>query len=101
MIKPLRDNLVAVPIDEVTKVGDIWLPPNKKQALLQHRKMLVLAAGPLAKEQGIESGVVIHASETWGDEIKHKGRSVWLGRSRDIHGIVEGEAIRDTAKYDS
>ncbi len=99
-IKPLRDILVAVPCEQVGKVGALWMPDNTLQSLRTHRKMLVLAAGPLAKEQGIDSGVVIHARESWGEEMPYgDGKKAWVGRSRDINGICEGEAINDTFKY--
>jgi len=99
-IEPLRDILVAVPCEAVGRVGALYMPENTLQALRTHRKMLVLAAGPLAKEQGIDSGVTIHASESWGEEFPYgDGKKVWVGRSRDINGIVEGEAINDTFKY--
>ena len=99
-IKPLRDILVAVPCEAVGRVGALYMPENTLQALRTHRKMLVLAAGPLAKEQGIDSGVVIHASESWGEELPYgDGKKAWVGRSRDINGIVEGEVINDTMLY--
>ena len=100
MIRPLRDVIVAVPIDQIEKVGDIFLPPNKKQGLLQHRRMLVLYSGPKAQEH-CPSGTVIYAKETWADEIKHKGRSMWIGRLRDIVGILPDVQIADSNKYDS
>lgn len=99
MIRPLRDNLVAIPCEEVGKVGALWMPDNKLQSLRTHRKMLVLAAGPVAQEQGIVSGTVIHASESWGENFIHNGRNIWLGRSRDINGLCPGEQVVDTGKY--
>lgn len=97
MIKPLRDLIVAVPIEEVGRVGLLYMPDNKLQALRTHRKMVVLYAGP--KADLCPSGTVIHASDIWGDEIMHKGRKMWMGRQRDINGIVEGAALMDTMKY--
>ena len=98
MIKPLRDLIVAVPCEEVGRVGLLYMPDNTKQSLRTHRKMVVLYSGPLAKDD-CPAGTVIHASDTWGDEIMHKEKKMWLGRLRDINGIVEGVAIKDTAKY--
>lgn len=99
MIRPLRDLLVAVPCEESGRFGLLIIPENHKQALVTHRKMLVLAAGPKAKEEGIESGVIIHASELWGDCMEIEGKKCWMGRSRDINGIVEGEVVVDTGRY--
>lgn len=99
MIRPLRDIIAAIPIEQVGKVGALYMPDNTLQSLRTHRKMLVLYAGPKAKEQGCESGVVVHCSETWGEEIMHKGRKLWIGRTRDINGIVEGAELMDTGKY--
>ncbi len=99
MIRPLRDLLVAVPCEQVGKVGALYMPDNTKQALRTHRKMLVLAAGPVAQEQGIESGTIVHASESWGEEMRHGNRMIWVGRSRDINGICPGEQLADAGKY--
>lgn len=98
-IKPLRDILVAIPCEEEGRVGALYMPDNKLQALRTHRKMLVLAAGPKAQEQGIESGTIIHASDTWGEIIKVRGKTYYVGRSRDINGICLGEALVDAGKY--
>lgn len=98
-IKPLRDIIVAIPCEETGRVGLLYMPDNTKQALRTHRKMLVIAAGPLANEQGIEPGVIVHASDVWGDPMDYGTKRCWIGRSRDINGIVQGERIEDTGKY--
>lgn len=99
MIRPLRDLIVAVPCEEVGRVGALYMPGNKLQALRTHRKMLVLAAGPKAQDQGIEHGVIIHASESWGELMQIQGKTVFVGRSRDINGICVGEQVLDNRKY--
>lgn len=99
MIRPLRDMLVAVMLDDTNKCGLLVMPENYKQALLQHGRALVLAAGPKAREQGIEAGCIIHVSEVWGEKFEHRGRQVKVGRSRDINGVIPGERISDLNKY--
>ena len=99
MIKPLRDIIAAIPLEERGMVGLLHMPANDKQALGTHRRMLVLYAGPTAKEQGCEAGAVIHASERWGEEFVHRGRVLWIGRTRDINGLVDGVRITDLGKY--
>jgi hypothetical protein len=98
MIKPLRDLIVAVPCEEVGRVGALYMPDNTLQALRTHRKMLVLYSGPEAKEL-CPSGTIVHASDIWGDVIEHKERKMWIGRLRDVNGICAGEEIKDTNKY--
>lgn len=93
MIKPLRDIIVAVPIESTGRVGALWMPDNTLQGLRTHRKMLVIAAGPQAVKQGCEAGAVIHASETWGEVLEYREKKVWIGRTRDINGIMSGEAV--------
>ena len=99
MITPLKDNIIAVPCEEVGRVGALWMPNNKLQSLRTHRKMLVLYAGPKAKQEGVESGVVVHCSESWGEQIIYKEKTMWFGRLRDVNGICEGVQLKDTAKY--
>ena len=99
MIKPLKDYIVAVPCEEVGRVGLLYMPDNSLQGLRTHRKMVVLYAGPKAKEDGCEAGCIVHASESWGDVIDHKGKKMWIGRLRDVNGIVEGVAVVDKNRY--
>ncbi len=98
MIRPLRDILVAVPLEETDKVGILHMPANFKQVLRTHYKLLVLASGPEAKEV-CPAGTVIHASESWGEKILHQKKTLLVGRARDINGICEGERIEDLKKY--
>lgn len=88
MIKPLRDILVCIPDEPVGRVGALYMPDNSLQCLRTHRRMVILFSGPKAREQGCEAGVKIHASESWGEEFMHNGKKVWIGRSRDINGII-------------
>ena len=99
MIKPLRDIIVAVLLDDVTKSGLLHIPVNYSEAMLQHGRALVLASGPIAVEQGCVPGVVIHVSEAWGQAITHNGKKYKMGRSRDINGILPGETVPDFNKY--
>ena len=99
MIRPTRDNIVAIPIEEPKKIGLLWMPDNDKQALRVHYRAVVLYAGPKAKEL-CPSGTIIHVSESWGEQFRHKGKTVWIGRIRDINGICEEQtSIRDLATY--
>ncbi len=97
-IKPLRDNIVCSPIEDIGRAGRIWLPDNTKRGLKQDRRMVVLYAGPLAKDD-CPVGSIINASELWGDEIEHKGKKMWLGRMRDINCVLEGVALPDNRVY--
>ncbi len=99
MIKPLRDIIVAVMLDDTDKSGLLVMPKNYSQKLLQHGKAVVLAAGPIAQEQGIEAGTVIHCSEAWGEAMEVGLKKYRIGRSRDIDGVCVGERIKDTGKY--
>lgn len=98
-IRPLRDNIVAVMLDDTDKSGPLIIPKNYSQKLLQHGRALVLAAGPIAKEQGIDSGTVIHCSEVWGEKMRVGEKVYKIGRSRDIDGICPGERIADLQRY--
>jgi hypothetical protein len=99
MIKPLRDNIVAVPIEEPKKIGLLWMPENKKQALRVHYRSVVLYSGPKAKEL-CPPGTIIHVSESWGEEFQHRGKTVWIGRIRDINGICEDQTpLKDFNSY--
>lgn len=99
-IKPLRDLIVAAPCEEVGRVGALYMPDNTKQSLRTHRKMLVLASGPEARKLGVESGSIVHCSDTWGDEqIEYQGKRCWIGHLKHVNGICEGEAVVDTGRY--
>ena len=98
MIKPLRDLIVAVPCEQTGRVGVLYMPDNTKQSLRTHRRMVVLYAGPLAKEHS-DVGSVVNCSDTWGDEIDHKGRKMWIGRQRDINCVLVGVELEDTRIY--
>ena len=98
MIKPLRDLIVAVPCEEVGRVGALYMPDNTKQALRTHRRMVVLYAGPQAQEH-CPAGSIVNCSDVWGDEIEHKGKKMWLGRMRDINCVLEGVQLADVQKY--
>ena len=98
-IRPLRDIIVAVPLEDSGKVGLLYMPDNKLQALATHQRMLVIAAGPKAEEQGCFVGVIIHASERWGEALGYGQKVARIGRSRDINGICPGEKVADKGKY--
>jgi hypothetical protein len=86
-------------LDNTDMIGSLVIPKNYQQALLQHGRALVLAAGPKAQEQGIEAGAIIHCSEVWGEKFVVNGKAYKVGRSRDINGLCPGERIADTGKY--
>lgn len=98
-IKPLRDLIVAVPLEDSGMVGLLHMPDNKLQALATHQKLLVVASGPKAIEQGCEVGCLIHASERWGEKLDYGKRQPRIGRLRDINGLVEGVRLADTNAY--
>ncbi len=64
MIRPLRDNIVAVPCEEVGRVGALYMPDNRLQSLRTHRRMVVLYAGPLAQEH-CAAGTVVKEDVAW------------------------------------
>lgn len=93
MIRPLRDNIVARPLEPIGMAGALFMPENYKQNLLQHHKCVVIASGPKAQEV-CPVGTVVHVKESWGEAVMHNGEKVWIGRIRDINGICEGELAR-------
>jgi co-chaperonin GroES (HSP10) len=100
MIKPLRDMIVAVPVAaaDTRQVGLLVMPDNTLQNLRTHYKAVVLFSGPKAKDT-VPPGTIVHVSESWGEQFIYRNRKVWIGRIRDINGVVEGEALVDTNKY--
>lgn len=101
MIKPLRDLIVATPLEPTDKVGLLTIPENYKQSLRTHFKCVVINAGPAAMEV-CPPGTIIHVSESWGDQFWDRmkpERKFIIGRIRDINGVCEGERIKDTNKY--
>lgn len=98
MIRPLRDNIVCIPLETPRMVGALWMPDNDRQALRTHYKALVLYSGPKAQDD-CPRGSVVHISQSWGEEFTHEGRKVWIGRTRDINGILPGEVIEDKTRY--
>ena len=99
MIRPLRDMIVVVMLDDTTKTGTLHLPENYKQALIQHGRALVLYAGPKAREEGCPPGMVVHVSETWGEPMEHNGRKLKIGSLKFINGMLPGEQVEDRMKY--
>lgn len=100
-IKPLRDLIVAAPLEPTDKVGILTMPENYKQALRTHFKCVVINAGPDAAKL-CPPGTIIHVSESWGEQYQDKmkpERRFIIGRIRDINGICEGEQVQDTNKY--
>lgn len=100
-MRPLRDLIVAIPLeDDIKKVGALFIPENYQQDLRVHYKALVLFSGPKAMEH-CPPGTVVWVSESWGDKWLHKGRKVRIGRIRDINAVLEGEVVPDHNKYES
>lgn len=86
-IRPLRDLIVAVPIEETNRVGALYMPDNSLQALRTHFKARVLASGPEAREHA-PVGSIVHVSESWGtDDVIFEGRKAKMGRLRDVNGV--------------
>lgn len=97
-IKPLRDIIVAVALEEVGRAGLLYMPENYKQSLVQHHKALVIASGPNAEEH-CPVGSIVHVSETWGESFIYGKRTVKIGRIRDINGVLPDARVKDVAKY--
>ena len=91
MIRPLRDMLVLRPLDDPSKVGNLFMPDSGWLGSAGSGKCVVLAAGPkcvLAKKDDV---VVVksydgqHANETiW----EHNKEKLVLIRERDIIGVL-------------
>ena len=93
MILPLRDNIIAVPVEATDRVGLLYMPENFKQSLRTHYCAKVLFAGPEAVET-CPNGTIIHVTESWGDPVLLDGVKAWIGRMRDINGYMkEGKLV--------
>jgi len=98
VIKPLRDLIVATPLEETDKVGLLTMPENYKQALRVHYRAVVLFSGPKATKD-VPPGSIVHVSESWGEKFTYRNKPVWIGRIRDINGVCEGDRIADYNSY--
>jgi|GEM_PF-1993853 co-chaperonin GroES (HSP10) len=90
--RPLKDNLIARPVEETNKQGLLIIPPNYQQALRTHFRCVVVGSGPLSKEMA-PVGSIIHVSESWGEKFIYEGNMFICGRLRDINGVIDGEAL--------
>ena len=90
-IRPLRDLIVAVPIESTNRVGALYMPDNSRQALRTHFRAKVLASGPLAQEH-VPVGSIISVSQSWGEtDVEFDGQKAKLGRARDINAVLLDE----------
>ncbi len=86
-IRPLRDLIVVVPVEETNRVGALYMPDNSLQGLRTHFRMKVVASGPLAQEHA-PVGSFVHVSQSWGtDDVQHDGKPAKMGRLRDVNGV--------------
>lgn len=99
MIKPLKDNIVAVMLDDPDRAGALFIPKNQSQAMLQNVRALVVASGPVAREGGVEPGVIIYCSEVWGDKLTLGNKEYKIGKLRHIIGICPEERVKDVNRY--
>lgn len=85
-IQPLRDLIVAIPVEETNRVGALYMPDNTLQALRTHYRARVVASGPKAQEHA-PVGAFVHVSQSWGEDVDHEGKKAKIGRIRDINGV--------------
>lgn len=88
MIRVLSDRVAVEHLPGVGKIGLIHVPNVTKSSANQtftHAK--VVAAGP--KVELAKVGRTVFVSEFFGDEVEVDGKKYWIGRERDLVGVVE------------
>lgn len=88
MIRVLSDRVAVEHLPGVGMIGAIHVPNVTKSSKNQtFTRAKVVAAGP--KVELAKVGTTVLVSEFFGDEVDVDGKRYWIGRERDLVGVIE------------